>query len=58
MKKLLENLKEAIKQYEDCVDIDNVDEFAMLAHIQTLSRCCKEVDNECLIIFNKIFRGE
>ena len=58
MKKLLDNLKEAIKNYENCVDVEDVDEFIMLENIQILSRCCREVDKECFDIFNKVFYGK
>lgn len=54
MEKLLENLKEAIKHYEDCVDVCAA-EHIMAEAILMLSRCCKEVNKECQDMFNTMF---
>ena len=51
MKKLLENLKEAIKHYENWVDFCAA-EHIMAESILMLSRCCKEVDKECQVMFS------
>ena len=51
MKKLLENLKEAIKHYENCEDVCAA-EHIMAESILMLSRCCKEVDKECQVMFS------
>lgn len=53
MKKLLENLKEAIKHYEDCVDVCAA-EHIMAESIMQLGRCCKEVNKECQDMLNNI----
>lgn len=57
MKKLLENLKEAINLYERCEDVC-AEEWITAESLVTLSRCCKEVNEECQVMFNKIFHGE
>ena len=54
MKKLLENLKEAIILYEKSVNADSV-EHVRVESLLTLSRCCREVDKECQVMFNTIF---
>ena len=54
MEKLLENLKKAIKHYEDCVDVCAA-KHIMAESILMLSRCCKEVDKECQIMFETMF---
>lgn len=54
MEKLLENLKEAIKHYEDCVNI-NSDKYLMPETIILLSKCCREIDKECEVIFETMF---
>ena len=54
MKKLLENLKEAINLYEKCEDVCAA-EHIMAESIRTLSRCCKEVSEECYVMFNTMF---
>ena len=54
MKKLLENLKEAIKHYEDCVDVDAA-EHIMAESIMQLGRCCREVDKECEVMYKTMF---
>lgn len=54
MEKLLENLKKAIKHYEDCVDVCAA-EHIMAESILMLSRCCKEVDKECQVMFETMF---
>lgn len=57
MKKLLENLKEAINLYEKCEDVCAA-EYIMAKSIMTLSRCCKEVSEECQNMFNSMFDNE
>ena len=54
MKKLLENLKEAIKHYEDCVNVDAA-EHIMAESIMQLGRCCREVNEECQVIYETMF---
>lgn len=54
MKKLLENLKEAIKHCEDCVDVCAA-EHIMAESLISLSRCCKTVDEECQRMINNMF---
>lgn len=57
MEKLLENLKKAIKHYEDCVDV-NAAEHIMAESLITLRRCCKEVDERCHVMFNAMFDND
>lgn len=57
MKKLLENLKEAINLYEKCEDVCAA-EHIMAESLLTLSRCCKEVSEECQVMFNTMFDDE
>lgn len=57
MKKLLDNLKEAIKHYEDCEDVCAA-EHIMAKSLLVLSRCCKEVSEECEVMFNTMFDDE
>ena len=54
MKKLLENLKEAINLYEKYDNVDSV-EHIKIESLLTLSKCCREVDKECQVMFNTIF---
>ena len=54
MEKLLENLKEAIKYYEYCVDVCAA-EHIMAESIMQLGRCCKQVDEECEDMLNSMF---
>lgn len=54
MEKLLENLKEAIKHYEDCVDVCAA-EHIMAESIMQLGRCCREVNDECQNMLNSMF---
>lgn len=54
MKKLLENLKEAINLYEKCEDVDAA-EHIRVESLLSLSKCCREVDKECQVMFNTIF---
>lgn len=51
MKKLLDNLKDAIKHYEDCVDVCAA-EHIMAESLRTLNKCCKEVSEECEVRYN------
>ena len=51
MKKLLENLKEAIKHYEIWEDFCTA-EHIMAESIMQLGRCCKEVNEECQVMFS------
>ena len=57
MEKLLENLKKAIKHYEDCVDVC-AEEWIIAESLVTLSRCCKEVSEECQVMFKTMFDDE
>lgn len=57
MEKLLENLKEAINLYEKCEDVCAA-EHIMAKSLLTLSRCCREVDEECQVMFNTMFDDE
>lgn len=54
MNNLLENLKEAIKHYEECVDVCAA-EHIMMDSILALGRCCREVNRECQSMFNSMF---
>ena len=54
MNNLLENLKEAIKHYEECVDVCAA-EHIMMDSILALGRCCREVNRECQNMFNSMF---
>lgn len=57
MNKLLENLKEAIKHYEYCIDVCAA-EHITAESLLSLSRCCKEVSEECQVMFNTMFDDE
>ena len=54
MKKLLENLKEAIKHYEECEDVCAA-EHIMAESIMQLGRCCREVNEECQVMLETVF---
>lgn len=54
MEKLLENLKEAIKHYEDCVDVCAA-ESIMANSLYKLGYYCQEVDKKCQAIVNTMF---
>ena len=51
MKKLLDNLKEAINLYEKCENVCAA-EHIMTESLRTLSKCCKEVSEECEVRYN------
>lgn len=53
MEKLLKNLKEAIKYYEDCVNNDVV-KPVLADSLITLGCCCQELDKKCQAMFNAI----
>ena len=57
MNNLILNLRKALIQYEECVDVDAA-KHIMAESIRTLSRCCKEVCEECLVMFNTMFDDE
>lgn len=57
MNNLILNLRKALVHYEECVDVD-VAEHIIAESIRTLSKCCKEVSEECLVIFNTMFNDE
>lgn len=57
MEKLLKNLKEAIKHYENCVDVCAA-EYIMAESIMQLGRCCREVDEECQIMLNAMLNDK
>ena len=52
MEKLLEELKNAIKDYEECVNIC-VDKQVTFISIMQLEKCCREVNKECRVILKK-----
>lgn len=54
MKQLLENLKEALKHYENCEDVCAA-EHIMAESIMTLGRCCREVNTECQNMLDSMF---
>lgn len=54
MNNLILNLRKALVHYEECVDVDAA-EHIMAESISTLSRCCEEVSEECLVILNTMF---
>ena len=54
MKKLLDNLKEAITSYEYCVYV-GANESIIAENLNTLSKCCEEVNKECEVMYNTMF---
>lgn len=54
MEKLLQNLKEAIKHYEMCEDVCAA-EHIMAESIIQLGRCCREVNEECEVMYKTMF---
>lgn len=54
MEKLLENLKESIKHYEDCVDAD-IAEHIIFELTLNLYTSCGKVYRKCKVILNNKF---
>ena len=51
MKKLIDNLKKAITDYEYCVYV-GANDSVIAEKLKVLSKCSKEVDKECEVRYN------